>query len=90
MGEVYSAYDQEAGLNVALKTVSQALSGRPEFLEQTRREMRIARKIQHPNVCHVYDVHRYGEQVFLSMELLEGETLQQRLAHGPLPEPAHK
>jgi tetratricopeptide (TPR) repeat protein len=89
MGEVYEAEDRELGEHVALKTVRPEIASQGEALERLKREVHLARKVTHPNVCRLFDlgVHRLSEEGgrevevrFLTMELLEGETLSQRLA----------
>lgn len=83
MGEVYEAEDQELHEKVAIKTIRRDLMRQPRFLETFRREVHLARQVTHPNVCRIYDLFRYadagGESIFLSMELLVGETLAGRL-----------
>jgi len=83
MGEVYEAEDQELREKVAVKTIRQELMSQPRFLETFRREVHLARQVTHPNVCRIYDLFRHkdasGDSVFLSMELLIGETLAGRL-----------
>src|ERR1041385_8465554 len=88
MGEVYEARDRELDVTVALKTIRRD-RGNPQFEELFRREIQIARKITHPNVCRTFDLGFHEEIMFLTMELLEGETLAQRihrLGTIPLPE----
>jgi TolB-like protein len=83
MGVVYEAFDERLERKVALKLINPALLG-----ETTRRrfwrEARTAAAVSHPNVCQVFDVGDHEGDLFLAMELLEGETLAQRLATGPL------
>jgi tetratricopeptide (TPR) repeat protein len=88
MGEVYEAEDRELGERVALKTVRPEIAVQEGALERFKREVQLARKVTHPNVCRLFDlgVHRMGgpdgqaiEVRYLTMELLEGETLAQRL-----------
>ncbi len=83
MGEVYEAEDQELTERVALKTVRPEISGDRVSWERFRREIQLSRKVTHPNVCRIFDLfHHQGEAgqiVFLSMELLNGETLAERL-----------
>ena len=84
MGEVYEAEDLELGERVALKTVRPLLAGRLQAIERFKRETALARKVTHPNVCRIFDigVHRRpggADLFFLTMELLTGETLAQRL-----------
>jgi eukaryotic-like serine/threonine-protein kinase len=90
MGEVYEAEDLELGGRVALKTMKASLALREGSLQRFREEIRLARSINSVNVCRVYDVARGmnahgGEFVYFTMELLDGETLLERLAErGPL------
>lgn len=89
VGEVYEAEDLELHEAVALKTVLARLAADETLMERLTQELRLARKIGHPNVCRVYDVYQHrtaaGTRVPLfAMELLEGETLAQRLRQGPM------
>lgn len=90
MGEVYEAVDTALGTRVALKTVRIDQAASERALQRFRREILLARKIGHPNVCRVFELHQGGAgeaPVFLTMELLEGETLAERLRRvGRLPE----
>jgi tetratricopeptide (TPR) repeat protein len=85
MGEVYEAEDLELGERIALKTIREgAREGIAE--ERFKREIQLARKVTHPNVCRIFDVGFHtredGKQVvFLTMELLRGETLFDHLRH---------
>ena len=74
MGEVYRADDLTLGQPVALKFLPEH-SHRPSQLERFRNEVRIARRVSHPNVCRVYDVGEVDGQIFLSMEYVDGEDL---------------
>src|SRR5262249_56552300 len=74
MGEVYAAEDLELGVRVALKTIRADLAEGTGALERFKREIQLARKISHPNVCRVFDLGRDGATAFLTMQLLEGET----------------
>ncbi|MBI5495783.1 MAG: protein kinase [Deltaproteobacteria bacterium] len=89
MGEVYEALDQELRERVALKMLLPDVARDAQMLERFRREIQLARRVTHPNVCRVFDVARHdggaGPVVFLTMELLQGETLSQRVRRdGPL------
>lgn len=88
MGAVYQAEDTALGEIVGLKTVRPELANDEEALARFREEIRLARRIVHPNVCRIYDLftddHRGNPQVFFTMEWLEGETLQDRLREGAL------
>src|SRR5579862_7809658 len=85
MGEVYRADDLSLGQAVALKFLPEAVSDE-QTLERFRNEVRIARRISHPNVCRVYDIGQSDNQVFLSMEYIDGEDLSSLLRRiGRLP-----
>ena len=79
MGDVYEAEDQELKERVALKTVRPEIARLPGALDRFTREIQLARKVTHPNVCRIFDVSHHGEVTFLTMELLQGETLECRL-----------
>jgi eukaryotic-like serine/threonine-protein kinase len=81
MGIVFAAEDDSLGRRVAVKTIAEPdESARKRF----RREARAAAGVNHPNVCQVYEIGEDGGQLFIAMELLEGETLAERLQRGPL------
>ena len=92
MGEVYEAEDLTLGERIALKTIVADKASRAATVERFKREIQLARKITHRNVCRIFDVafHVRGEErdeavVFLTMELLDGETLGDRIRRaGPL------
>jgi serine/threonine-protein kinase len=85
MGEVYRADDLSLGQQVALKFLPQSATDE-ETLERFRNEVRIARRISHPNVCRVYDIGQADNQIFLSMEYVDGEDLSSLLRRiGRLP-----
>jgi tetratricopeptide (TPR) repeat protein/TolB-like protein len=90
MGEVYEAEDAQSGERVALKIVRRDLSGLDETTARLRREIVLVHKIGHPNVCKVHylgvDARPEGDLLFLTMDLLEGETLLDRIRReGSLP-----
>jgi serine/threonine protein kinase len=78
MGEVFRAHDLTLGQPVALKFLPESIIDR-SMLERFRNEVRIARRISHPNVCRVYDIGETDNQVFLSMEYVDGEDLSSLL-----------
>src|SRR5450631_912437 len=85
MGEVYEAQDQELREQVAIKTIRPEILRQPNAVRLFKREVHLARKVTHANVCRIFDLLRHKsegsdeETVFVSMELLNGETLSARL-----------
>jgi eukaryotic-like serine/threonine-protein kinase len=87
MGEVYRARDSRLGRDVAVKVLPPHLSANPEVRARFEREAKTVSSLNHPNICTLFDVGREGDTDYLVMELIEGETLAQRLAKGALPGP---
>ncbi len=85
MGEVYRAKDTRLERMVAVKVLPAHMASSPETRQRFEREARTISQLSHPHICALYDVGREGETEYLVMELLEGETLSDRLAKGPLP-----
>jgi len=85
MGVVYEAEDLDLGRRVALKFLPPQLSRDQNALDRFLLEARTASALNHPNICTIYAVEKAGDQSFIAMELLEGETLDRRLLAGPLP-----
>jgi TolB-like protein/tetratricopeptide (TPR) repeat protein len=83
MGVVYAAYDEPLDRLVALKTMS-APSRDEAARERFRREARSAARVNHPNVCQIYEIGESDDELFIVMELLEGEALVDRLRRGPM------
>lgn len=87
MGEVYRADDLRLGQPVALKFLPDAVATDPVRLAQFHNEVRTARQVSHPNICRVYDIGEIEGQLFLSMELVDGEDLATSLRRiGRVPE----
>ena len=85
MGEVYRAKDTRLDRIVAIKTLPNHLSDNPEFKQRFEREARTVSSLNHPHICHLYDVGSQDGTDFLVMEFLDGETLAERLRRGALP-----
>src|SRR5262249_43743062 len=87
MGEVYRARDVRLERDVALKVLQSSLTDSPPARERFQFEARAVAALQHPNICAIYDVGEASTPTnvsYLVMELLQGETLQERLTRGPL------
>lgn len=76
MGEVYRAHDRRLGREVAIKVVAAHATDDPQARERFEREARSVARLQHPNICTVYDVGDAEGRPFIVMELLHGESLQ--------------
>ncbi|MQA29820.1 MAG: protein kinase [Luteitalea sp.] len=83
MGVVYAARDERLERNVALKTIS-SLASDETARKRFWREARAAASVNHPNVCQIYEIGEDAGELFIAMELLEGEALAERLRRGAL------
>jgi serine/threonine-protein kinase len=81
MADVFAAHDEQLDTEVAVKILRGA-GGAPATLARFRREIALARQIGHENVCRIFDLHFHESTPLLSMELLDGPTLAERLASG--------
>src|SRR6202163_3789649 len=80
MGEVYRARDNRLGREVAVKVLPEAVASDPARLRRFEQEARSASALNHPNIVTIYDVGREGNVSYIAMELIEGESLRQKLA----------
>jgi len=84
MGIVYKAEDTKLNRQVALKFLADHLLNDPEAKERFLREAQAAAALHHANICPVYEIDEADGKTFLAMAFLEGETLEDRIAKGPL------
>ena len=84
MGVVYEAEDTRLGRHVAIKLLSPEACCDPVAMERFLREARIVSALTHPHICTLHDIGEVDGQQFMVMELLEGDSLKQRIARGPL------
>ena len=84
MGVVYSAYDDRLGRPVAIKMIKPAVA-EPAARDRLRREARSAASVNHPGICQLSEIGEEDGELYLAMELLEGESLAARIARGSVP-----
>ena len=85
MGEVYRAHDTKLGRDVAIKVLPAAVASDPERMARFRREARVLAALNHPNIAAIYGLEEAAGQMFLVMELVDGEDLAERLRRGAIP-----
>ena len=85
MGEVYKARDTRLNRFVAIKVLPASLAGDADALARFEREAQAVAALSHPNILAIHDFGEQGNTAFAVTELLEGETLREMLAGGPLP-----
>ena len=85
MGEVYRARDTGLDRDVAIKVLPEAFAGDPERLARFEREAKTLASLNHPNIAIIHGLEKSQGAYALVMELVEGETLAERIAHGPIP-----
>jgi serine/threonine protein kinase len=85
MGEVFRARDTRLEREVAIKVLPESLAANAQFRARFEREAKTISQLNHPNICTLYDVGEQNGVSYLVMELLQGESLADRLSRGPLP-----
>src|SRR5438105_2419980 len=85
MGEVYRARDSKLGRDVALKVLPAAFAGDPDRMARFQREAQVLAALNHPNIAAIYGLEESGPVPALVIELVEGPTLGDRIAAGPIP-----
>src|SRR5438477_6419938 len=85
MGEVYRARDTKLKREVAIKILPEEFSRDPDRIARFQREAEVLASLNHPNIAAIYDVSETAGSRFLVLEFVEGETLAERIARGPIP-----
>ena len=85
MGVVFRARDTTLDRDVALKFLTEGIADTEEARERFIREARAAAALEHPNICGVYEIDQVDGHTFISMPIVEGESLSDVLSRGPLP-----
>src|SRR6188768_1938120 len=85
MGEVYRARDAKLGRDIAIKVLPNAVADDPERLARFEREARVLAALNHPNIAHIHGFEDSTGAPAIVMELVEGPTLADRIARGPIP-----
>src|SRR5262245_61124315 len=85
MGEVYRAHDAKLKREVAIKVLPQEFSRDGDRVSRFHREAEVLASLNHPNIAAIYDLQESNGSRYLVLELVEGETLAERIARGPIP-----
>ena len=85
MGEVYRARDTELNRDVAIKILPAAFTADADRVARFQREAQVLASLNHPNIAHIYGLERAGDSRALVLELVDGPTLADRIAQGPIP-----
>src|SRR3989449_8554373 len=85
IGEVYRARDTKLKRDVAIKTLPDEVSRDPERVSRFQREAEVLASLNQPNIAAIYDLQEANGSRYLVLELIEGETLADRIARGPIP-----
>ena len=85
MGEVFRAVDARLGRHVALKVLPEAVASDPERTARFQREAKVLASLNHPHIATIHGFEQANGEQFIVMELVEGESLAERIARGPIP-----
>src|SRR5262245_61418003 len=85
MGEVYRALDTKLKREVAIKVLPDAFSTDADRVARFQREAEVLAALNHPNIASIHDLAQFDQSRFIILELIEGETLAERIARGPIP-----
>jgi serine/threonine protein kinase len=85
MGEVYCANDTKLGRDVALKILPASFTNDPERVTRFRREAQVLASLNHPHIAQIHGLEEVDGTQFLVLELVDGESLDKRIARGPIP-----
>src|SRR5215831_11374275 len=85
MGEVYRARDKKLKRDVAIKILPEEFSRDADRVSRFQREAEVLASLNHPNIAAIYDLQEANDTRFLVLELVEGETLAERIQRGPIP-----
>src|SRR5215470_11002565 len=85
MGEVYRAKDTKLGRDVALKILPASFTSEPERVARFRREAQVLASLNHPHIGAIYGLEEANRTQFLILELVDGESLDKRIARSPIP-----
>src|SRR5437667_11938487 len=85
MGEVYRAHDSRLKRDVAIKILPEEFSRDPDRVSRFQQEAEVLASLNHPNIAAIYDLQEAQGSHFLVLELVEGETLAERIKRGPIP-----
>ncbi len=85
MGEVYQAKDTKLGRDVAIKVLPEEFAQAPDRVARFQREAKLLAALNHPNIAAIYGLEEFEDTHFLVMELIEGDTLADRIKRGPIP-----
>ena len=88
MGQVWQATDTQLNRQVALKVLPDAFAADPDHLARFQREAHVLASLNHPGIAQIYGIEKPDDTQALGLELVEGPTIADRIARGPIPKPA--